>query len=212
LTDWNKTYTSDVRGYFPCCPLCGSNKLALHLITVRPRVRSIVVTKSFLKDSKEEEKAKKLKEVLEFPDADLNVLGKFEVLLKSCMAFKTKTGERNIACCVDKNKRVIFMRVFKNLKHYKKFTDVDSSRDALSCYGCGAKWHLHMGVTGLKWAELELESEDAKGAELLGKKLNKNYWLKMAQKLRDNNKTKDKKQKKGETVPLSEAGVTIKCD
>jgi hypothetical protein len=165
-----------------------------------------------LKDLKEEEKAKKLKEVLDFPGAGLNVLRKFEALLTRCMGLKTEKGERNIACCVDKNKRVIFMRVFRNLKHYKKFTEVDSSRDTLSCYGCGAKWHLHMGVTGLKWAELELESEDGKGVELLGKKLNRNYWLKMAQNLQDNNKTKNKKRTKGETAQLSGAPVTIKCE
>jgi mRNA-degrading endonuclease RelE of RelBE toxin-antitoxin system len=206
LTDWNKTYKSDVRGYFLCCPLCGSNELALHLITIKPHIRSIVVSKRFLENLKEEEKAKKrLREVLNCPDADFYELHKFEEHVNSCRVFRAKTGEMHIVYCVDKNKRIIFMRVFKNFKRYKKFIEVDGSRDTLSCYGCGAKWHLFIGLTGLKWAELDLESEDAKGVELLGKKLNKNDWLKMAQNVQDTTRTQTKKQTKGEIAQQNEA-------
>jgi hypothetical protein len=77
--------------------------------------------------------------------------------------------------------RVIFMHVFKNIEKYEKFIEADEGKDTLSCYECGAKWHLHMGITGFKWAELQLESEDGKGVELLGKKVNKKDWRKMAQ-------------------------------
>lgn len=33
LVDWSikEAEESDVRGYFLCCPLCGSNKLAVHI-------------------------------------------------------------------------------------------------------------------------------------------------------------------------------------
>ena len=199
MTDWNRTDKSDVRGYFSCCPLCGSNKLALNLITIKPHIQHIIVSKRFLENLKDEEKTKKLlREILDSPDADFYELQKFKEHVNSRRVFKAKTGEINIVCCVNKNKRIIFMRVFTNPKQYQKFIEIDGSRDTLSCYGCGAKWHLYIGITGLKWAELALESENAKGVELLGKKLNKNYWLKMAQSvqhttgLKPRNRSKEK--------------------
>jgi len=57
----------------------------------------------------------------------------------------------------------------------------------LSCYGCGAKWHIYVGFTGLKWAELDLEGEDGEGVELLGKRLSKKDWHKMAQSAQETN-------------------------
>jgi mRNA-degrading endonuclease RelE of RelBE toxin-antitoxin system len=179
LTAGNEAYKSDVRGYFLCCPLCGSEKLSLHLVTIKPHVRSAVVGKRFLKDLKGEKAKELLREALDYPDADFYELQKFEE--QDSAGFRGKAGEGNVVYCVDKNKRVIFMRVFKKVENYKKFIEVDGSKDTLSCYGCGAKWHLYIGITGLKWAELDLESEEANGAELLGKKLDKNEWLKMAQ-------------------------------
>ena len=212
MTDWNKTYESDVRSYFLCCPLCGSDKLALHLMTIRPHIRSIVVTKRYLEDLKEEENAKKLLEnVLDCPNADLNVLHKFEELVNRCKLFRAKTGERSIVCCVDKNKRIIFMRVFKDFKRYTKFIEVGGDNDTLSCYGCGAKWHLNIGIAGLKWAELDLESEDSKGVELLGKKLSKNVWLRMAQNIRDISRAQTKKQAKRGIALQNDAVITIRC-
>jgi len=86
------------------------------------------------------------------------------------------------------------MRVFKNAKKYEKFIEADEGRDTLSCYECGAKWHLYIGLTGLKWAELELEGEDGKGEELLGKKLKKKEWRKMAQKAQETTKIKPRKE------------------
>lgn len=53
-------------------------------------------------------------------------------------------------------------------------------RDTLSCENCGAKWHLYVGLTGFKWAELDLESRDKIGMQLLGKRLDKEEWKKMA--------------------------------
>ncbi len=213
MTDWNKTYESDIRGYFLCCPLCGSNKLALHLMTIRPHIRNVVFTKRFFRDLKDEKKANKfLESILDCSYADFNVLHKFEELINRSKVFRAKTGKRSIVCCVDKNKRIIFMRVFKNFKRYKKFIEVDGGKDSLSCYGCGAKWHLNIGITGLKWAKLDLESEDSKGLELLGKKLSKNVWLKMAQNVRDTTRAQSKKQTKREMAHQNEAVVTIRCN
>jgi len=219
LTDWNKTYESDVRSYFLCCPLCGSNKLALHLMTIRPHIRSIVVNKRFLENLKDEEKAKELlREALDCPNADFNKLHKFEEHVNGYMVFRAKTEEMHIVCCVDKNKRIIFMRAFKNFKQYEKFIEVDGGKDTLSCYCCGAKWHLYIGLTGLKWAELDLEGEDGKGVELLGKKLDKKDWRKMAQNVRETTRAQTKKETKGETarqnevIREKEVIVKIRCN
>ena len=195
MTGGNEAYRSDVRGYFLCCPLCGSDKLALHLVTIKPHVRSAVVGKRFLKDFEGEKAKELLREALDYPDADVYDLRKFEEGSAGSAGFRGKAGERHVVYCVDKNKRLVFMRVFRNVEHYKKFVDVDGSKDTLSCYGCGAKWHLYLGLTGLKWAELDLESENGKGAELLGKKLDKNEWLKMAQNVIDNRAQDSKKDK-----------------
>jgi hypothetical protein len=84
-----KAYESDVRRYFPCCPLCGSSQILVNL--------------------------------------------------------------------------------------------VKGGIDQLSCQGCGAAWHLYVGLTGLKWAELNLASENGAGKSLLNKRLKKEEWLKLAQ-------------------------------
>jgi hypothetical protein len=54
--------------------------------------------------------------------------------------------------------------------------------DTLSCLGCGARWNIHFShVRGhLKWAKLELEADDGKGKELLGKQIEVDKWKEMA--------------------------------
>ena len=64
----HREYESDVRGFFPCCPICGNKRIEVHLIS--------------------------------------------------------------------------------------------GGRDTLSCESCGAKWHIYVGLTGLKWAELDVEADD----------------------------------------------------
>jgi len=58
-------------------------------------------------------------------------------------------------------------------------------RDTLTCENCKAKWHIKMGLLdNLKWAELDIESKNGKGLELLGKRLDKDEWRKMAREIR----------------------------
>jgi len=57
-------------------------------------------------------------------------------------------------------------------------------RHTLTCENCGAQWHLHIGLRGFRWAELDVESKDGKGLELLGKRLEKDEWRKMALEIR----------------------------
>jgi hypothetical protein len=51
---------------------------------------------------------------------------------------------------------------------------VFGGRDTLTCEDCGAKWHLCFGRhDSFKWAELDLDSRDKRGLQLLGKRLDK---------------------------------------
>jgi mRNA-degrading endonuclease RelE of RelBE toxin-antitoxin system len=95
-----------------------------HFMAVRPHITSVVVTKRFFKDLKDEEKAKEIvRDVLDCSNADFSELHKFEEHVAGCMVFRAKKEGMHIVYCVDKNMRIIFMRVFKNFKEYEKFLD-----------------------------------------------------------------------------------------
>jgi len=95
-----------------------------HFMAVRPHITSVVVTKRFFKDMKDIEKAKELvRDVLDCANTDFNELHKFEQHVAGCMIFRAKKKGMHIVYCVDKNMRIIFMRVFKNLQQYEKFLD-----------------------------------------------------------------------------------------
>jgi mRNA-degrading endonuclease RelE of RelBE toxin-antitoxin system len=95
-----------------------------HFMEVRPHITSVVVTKRFFKDLKDAEKAKALvRDVLDCSNADFIELHKFEEHVAGCMIFRAKKEGMHIVYCVDKNMRLIFMRVFKNFKEYKTFLD-----------------------------------------------------------------------------------------
>ncbi len=57
-------------------------------------------------------------------------------------------------------------------------------QDSLKCSGCGAKWHIYLGLYGFSSAKLEVESKNGKGTELLGKRLKKDYWQGLVQGIR----------------------------
>lgn len=122
-TEKLKVYESDIRGYFPCCPVCGDKKIEVNLIA--------------------------------------------------------------------------------------------NGRDTLACESCGARWHLHVGLTGLKWAELDVEADDGKGRELLGKRFDKNELRKMAQDARKTIRTvKDSHEetsKQKEIIREKEIIVKVRC-
>ena len=95
-----------------------------HFMAVRPHIKSIVVTKRFFRDLRDKEKAKAVvRDVLDCSNADFYELHKFEKHVNGCMIFRAKTEGMHIVYCVDKNMRIIFMRVFKNFKEYEKFLE-----------------------------------------------------------------------------------------
>lgn len=102
-----------------------------------------------------------------------------------------------------------------------QFSLIVGGRDRLTCENCGAKWHLYVGLRGFRWAELDVESKDGKGLELLGKRLDKDEWRKMAHEIRKTlprptptRKTRIKKEKdvEGKTVIIREREIVkIRC-
>ncbi len=93
-------------------------------MAVRPHIKSVVVTKHFLKDLKDLEEAKSIvRDVLDCSNADFYELHKFEEHVNGSMIFRAKKEGMHIIYCVDKNMRIIFMRVFKNFKEYEKFLE-----------------------------------------------------------------------------------------
>jgi hypothetical protein len=95
-----------------------------HFMEVRPHLQCAVVTKRFFRDLRDEEKAKAIvRDVLDCSNSDFFELHKFEKHVDGCMVFTAKTEGMHIVYCVDKNMRIIFMRVFKNFKEYEKFLD-----------------------------------------------------------------------------------------
>jgi mRNA-degrading endonuclease RelE of RelBE toxin-antitoxin system len=93
-------------------------------MAVRPHITSVVVTKRFFKDLKDAEKAKTIvKDVLDCSNSDFIELHKFEEHVNGCMIFRAKKEGMHIVYCVDKNMRIIFMRVFKNFKEYENFLE-----------------------------------------------------------------------------------------
>ncbi len=54
----------------------------------------------------------------------------------------------------------------------------------MKCLGCGAKWHLYLGLYGFAAAKLEHRSRNGKGIEFLGKRHTKDYWINMIQSIK----------------------------
>ena len=118
-------FNFDVEPKNPCveqkdhCINCHS-----HFMAVRPHITSVVVTKRFFKDLKDDEIAKSIvRDVLDCFNADFNELHKFEEHMDGCMIFRARKDRMHIVYCVDKNMRIIFLRVFKNYKEYAKFLE-----------------------------------------------------------------------------------------
>jgi len=93
-------------------------------MAVRPYIKGVVVSKHFLKDLKDEEEAESIvKDVLDCSNVDFSELHKFEESVDGNMIFRAKKEGTHIVYCVDKEMRIIFLRVFRNYKEYEKFLD-----------------------------------------------------------------------------------------
>lgn len=93
-------------------------------MTVRPHIRSVVVTKHFSKDLKDSEEVYSVvKDVLDCSNTDFYELHKFEEHIDGSMIFRAKKEGMPIVYGVDRNMRIVFLRAFSNFKEYEKFLE-----------------------------------------------------------------------------------------
>lgn len=95
-----------------------------HFMTVRPNIKSVVVTRHFFKDFKDAEEVRAIvKEVLNCSSADFYELHKFEEHIAGNMIFRAKKEGIHIVYGVDRNMRLVFLRAFRNFKEYERFLE-----------------------------------------------------------------------------------------
>ncbi len=95
-----------------------------HFMSVRSLIKSIVVSKHFIRDLKDEEEINSIiKDIIDCSHSNFTELHKFEEHIDGNMVFRAKKEKLHIVYCIDKNMRIIFLRAFHNFTQYKKFLD-----------------------------------------------------------------------------------------
>jgi len=91
-------------------------------MTIRPSIKSVAVSKHFLRDLKDEEKVTSIiRDVLDCSHLEFHELHKFERNVKGNLIFRAKKENVHIVYGVDKKLRIIFLRAIKNFTQYKNF-------------------------------------------------------------------------------------------
>lgn len=95
-----------------------------HFMKIRPLLKSVVISKHFFKDMRDEEEARMIVEdVLDCSNIDFNELHKFEENVDGNLIFRAKIRGIHVVYGVDKKMRIIFLRAFKNYSEYGKFLE-----------------------------------------------------------------------------------------
>jgi len=95
-----------------------------HFMKLRPSIRTVAVSRRFIKDLKDQEMANSIiKDVLDCSHLEFHELHKFEKNIDGNLIFRAKKEKAHIVYGVDKNMRIIFLRAMKNFTQYKKFLE-----------------------------------------------------------------------------------------
>jgi mRNA-degrading endonuclease RelE of RelBE toxin-antitoxin system len=95
-----------------------------HFMALRPSIKTVVVSKHFIKDLKGREEPNSLiQDILDCSHLDFAELHKFEEHVDGVSVFRAKKDSIHIVYCVDKQMRIIFLRAFRNFAEYKEFLD-----------------------------------------------------------------------------------------
>jgi mRNA-degrading endonuclease RelE of RelBE toxin-antitoxin system len=95
-----------------------------HFMMIRPSIKSVAASKHFIKDLKDEEKRNSIiKAILDCSHLEFNELHKFEENINGNMIFRAKKEGTHIVYCVDKRRRIVFLRAIRNYTEYKKFLE-----------------------------------------------------------------------------------------
>ena len=101
------------------CRNCNS-----HFMKVRPSIRTVAVSRRFIKDLKDQEMANSImKDVLDCSHLEFHELHKFEKNIDGNLIFRAKKEKTHIVYGVERNMRIIFLRAMKNFTQYKKFLE-----------------------------------------------------------------------------------------
>lgn len=91
---------------------------------VRPSLKTIAVSRRFIKDLKDREMANSIiKGVLDCSNLEFHELHKFEKNIDGNLIFRAKKEKVHIVYGVDQNMRIIFLRAIRNFTQYKKFLE-----------------------------------------------------------------------------------------
>lgn len=95
-----------------------------HFMAIRPSIETVVVSKRFRRDFKDEEKANSIiRSILNCSHLEFHELHKFEKNIKGNLIFRAKKEHIHIVYGVDKKMRMVFLRAIKNFTEYKKFLE-----------------------------------------------------------------------------------------
>lgn len=95
-----------------------------HFMAIRPLIKSVVVSKHFIRDLKDEENINSIiKNILDCSHLEFNELHKFEENINGNLIFRAKKEDTHIVYCVNRTMKIIFLRAIKNFKEYKKFLE-----------------------------------------------------------------------------------------
>jgi len=111
------------------CVNCNS-----HFMRVRPSIRSVVMSKRFMRDLKDQERAKSIvRSILDCAHLEFHEMHKFERNIAGNLIFRAKKDKTHVVYGVDKNLRMIFLRAMKSFAQYKKL--LENEREILRIIG-----------------------------------------------------------------------------
>jgi len=93
-------------------------------MTIRPSIKTLVISKHFIRDLKDKEEVDSIVcGVLDCSNIDFNELHKFEEDIDGNLIFRARKEGTHIVYCVDRRMRIIFLRAFKNYGEYRNFLE-----------------------------------------------------------------------------------------
>lgn len=93
-----------------------------HFAAIRPLIKSVIVSKHFLKDLRSEEEVRSVvNDILDCSTAGFAELHKFEESVDGALIFRAKKEDVHFVYCVDRKMRIVFMRAFRNYGKYERF-------------------------------------------------------------------------------------------
>jgi mRNA-degrading endonuclease RelE of RelBE toxin-antitoxin system len=91
---------------------------------LRPSLEGVIVSRHFIRDLKDEKEAKSIiNDILDCSHLEFTELHKFEENIDGNLIFRAKKENIHIVYCINKTKKIIFMRALRNFTEYKKFLE-----------------------------------------------------------------------------------------